>query len=92
VTLRGVKIQSAKTAKGQEPGGRWLCVRLAQTLEHSESYLGQFFGRMRAKTGRAEAITAVAHKLARIFYTLVRTGRAYDESVLAKAAVRQRAR
>jgi transposase len=47
---------------------------------------------MRAKLGRAEAITAVAHKLARIFFTLVRTGHAYDESALAKAYLQQRAR
>lgn len=89
--ITGGKIQSAKTRKGKSRAA--LALRqAAQTLEHSESYLGQFFRRMRAKTGRAEAITAVAHKLARIFYTLVRTGRAYDESVLAKAAVRQSAR
>ena len=47
---------------------------------------------MRAKLGRAEAITAVAHKLARIFFALVSKGQAYDESALVKADARQRLR
>jgi hypothetical protein len=34
----------------------------------------------------------VAHKMARIFYTLVTTGKNYDESALAKADARQRER
>jgi len=88
--ITGGKILSAKTRPGKSRAA--LALRqAAQTLEHSENHLGQFFRRMRAKLGRAEAITAVAHKLARIFFAMVRTGQAYDESALAKADVRQRA-
>jgi len=89
--ITGGKVHSARTSKGESRAA--LALRqAAQTLEHSENHLGQFFRRMRAKLGRAEAITAVAHKLARIFFTLVRTGRAYDESALAKVDVQQRVR
>jgi transposase len=88
--ITGGKILSAKTRPGKSRAA--LALRqAAQTLEHSENHLGQFFRRMRAKLGRAEAITAVAHKLARIFFAMVRTGQPYDESALAKADVRQRA-
>ena len=47
---------------------------------------------MRARLGPAAANTAIAHKLARIFYHLVTTGEAYDESVFAQDQERQRQR
>ena len=56
----------------------------AQTLHHSQSALGAFYRRMRSKLGAPAAITATAHKLARIFYHLVTTKEAYDESIFAK--------
>ena len=40
----------------------------AQSLSHSRSVLGAYFRRMRAKLGAPKAITATAHKLARILY------------------------
>lgn len=56
----------------------------AQTLHRSQSVLGAFYRRMRAKLGAPGAITATAHKLARIYYHLVTTRTAYDESVFAQ--------
>lgn len=53
----------------------------ARTLHHSQSYLGTYYRSMRARLGAPKAITAVAHKLARILFHLLRTGEAYDESV-----------
>lgn len=55
----------------------------AQSLHHSQCALGQFYRRMRSKLGPAPAITATAHKLARIFFHLVTTREAYDESLFA---------
>jgi transposase len=49
----------------------------ATTLERSESALGGFFRRMKARLGAAEAVTATAHKLARIIYRLIKHGEAY---------------
>jgi len=39
---------------------------------------------MKSRLGAPKGITATAHKLARIIYTLVTTRREYDESVFAK--------
>lgn len=49
----------------------------ASTLERSQSALGGFYRRMKARLGAAEAVTATAHKLARITYRLVKHGEAY---------------
>jgi transposase len=44
----------------------------ARALTRSQSSLGQFYRRMRAKIGPPKAITATAHKLARIVYHLLK--------------------
>ena len=62
----------------------------AQSLFRSQSVLGGFFRRMRAKLGAPKAITATAHKLARIIYHLVTTRQPYDESRLAAAEAAHR--
>jgi transposase len=49
----------------------------ASSLERSQSALGAFARRMKARLGAAEGITATAHKLARIVYRLVKHGEAY---------------
>lgn len=64
----------------------------AQSLHRSESALGAYLRRMRAKLGPPGAITATAHKLARIFYHLVTTGAAYEESVFAAGEAQHRKR
>lgn len=61
----------------------------AQGLHKSESYLGDYYRRMRARLGAPPAITAAAHKLARIVYHLVTTKEAYDESVFQRADERR---
>jgi transposase len=55
----------------------------AQSLHHSKSALGDFYRRMRAKLGAPKAITAAAHRLARIIFHLVTTHQQYDEVRLA---------
>ena len=57
----------------------------AQSLQKSESALGVFYRRMRAKLGAPKAITAAAHKLARIIFHMLTTRQGYDESVFARA-------
>jgi transposase len=49
----------------------------ATTLERSQSALGGYYRRMKARLGAAEAVTATAHKLARIVYRLIKYGEAY---------------
>ena len=50
----------------------------AQSLTHSSSALGGYYRRMCARLGAPEAITAIAHKLARIFYHLWKHGGTYQ--------------
>jgi transposase len=56
----------------------------ASCLYHAKNYLGEFFRRMKFRLGAPQAITATAHKLARIIYHMLRTKEAYAESILAK--------
>jgi transposase len=49
----------------------------AQSLSRSQSALGAFYRRIRAKHGPAVANTATAHKLARIFYLMLKNRTAY---------------
>jgi transposase len=56
----------------------------AQSLHNHKSYLGDYYRSQRARHGAPKAIKNVAHKLARIFYHLVTTRQAYDETVFAR--------
>jgi hypothetical protein len=56
--------------------------------KHSASPLGGHFHRMRVKLGSPQAITASAHKFARITYHRITTGQTYDESIFARNGTR----
>jgi transposase len=60
----------------------------AQSLHHSKSALGDFYRRMRAKLGAPKAITAAAHKLARIIFHLISTRQEFDDSKIAADQLR----
>jgi transposase len=49
----------------------------ATTLERSQTALGAYYRRMKAKLGGAEGVTATAHKLARILYRMLTHGDQY---------------
>jgi transposase len=49
----------------------------AACLHHRQSALGAFFRRMKARLGAPKAITATAHKLARLVYSMLKHGTAY---------------
>lgn len=51
----------------------------AVSLEHSDSALGAYYRRMRARHGAPSAITATAHKLARIIYFMLKERKAYQD-------------
>lgn len=51
----------------------------ANALSRSQSANGAFFRRLRARLGSPKAITATAHKLARIFYCLWTKGGEYQD-------------
>jgi transposase len=51
----------------------------AATLSRSMSALGAFYRRIKARSGGKQAITATAHKIARIYYALLTQGATYVE-------------
>ena len=53
----------------------------AHSLHHTDNYLGEFFRRMSRRLGRPQAITATAHKIARIVFHLLNTKEPFDETV-----------
>ena len=55
----------------------------ASCLQRSQRALGAFFRRMNARLGTPKAITATAHKLARLIYTMLKHGTAYVRQSLA---------
>jgi len=89
--VSGGRVLSAKTRKVKSRAATALRLA-AHSLHHSHSALGDFYRRMRARLGAPKAITATAHKLARLLYHLLTTGQAYDESVFARNEERYRQR
>jgi len=47
----------------------------------SDSALGDYCRRMKAKLGKAEGITATAHKLSRVIYGMIHSKQPYDEAI-----------
>ena len=87
----GNKVQSSKTRKGKNRAAHAL--RLAAWgLMRSKSALGAYLRRQRSRLGAPKAITATAHKLARILYGMVRYGWAYVKKSEAEYAEQVKAR
>jgi transposase len=72
----GGKILSSKT----KPCANKVATALrmaAMTIGRTQTSLGAYYRRIKARGGAPKAITAVAHKLARIIYGMLSTGRPY---------------
>ena len=81
--ISGGKRLSAKTRVVKSRVAKALRMA-AQSLHRSQSYLGSYYRRMRTRLGTPKAITAAAHKLARVIYHLLTTRQSYEESVFAR--------
>jgi hypothetical protein len=82
--VSGGRVLSTHTRKVKSRVATALRIAV-QSLHRSQSSLGAYYRRMRARMGPAKATTAAAHKLARILYVLVTTGQPYTESAFAEA-------
>ncbi len=51
----------------------------AVSVGRSDSELGAYYRKMQARKGPGAGITATAHKMARIYYSLVKKGQEYEE-------------
>lgn len=74
--ITGGKVKSSKTRRVVNRAANAFRMA-AQALSRSQSALGAFYRRMKARLGGPKAITATAHKIARIFYHVWSTGDAY---------------
>jgi hypothetical protein len=81
--ITGGKILSSKTKTSSNRAAAAFR-QAAVSLERSDSELGAFYRRKKAHLGSAKAVTATAHKIARVYYHLMKTGEEYlDEGAQA---------
>jgi transposase len=74
----GGKVLARHVPRAQNRAAQALRIA-AQTLARSQSALGGFYRRMRAKHGAAPAVVATAHKLARIVYHMLKYRQDYHD-------------
>ena len=77
--ISGGKLLSSKTKSSDNRAAQALRMAAA-SLYRSKTAIGAFFRRMRARLGAPKAITAAAHKLARILYRMLTEGVNYREA------------
>jgi transposase len=78
--ISGGQVLSSRTRPTKNRAA--LALRLAaHSLHKSQTFLGDYLRRMKARFGPPKAITAVAHKLARIVYHLITRQQEYDATV-----------
>lgn len=76
--ITGGKLISSKTKKVANRAS--LALKLAAaSLRSSKSSLGAYYRRMCSRMDKAKAITAVAHKLARLIYMMLTKGEEYTD-------------
>jgi transposase len=72
----GGRVKSSRTRPGSNRAANALKLG-ASTLHRNKAGLGAYYRRMKSRLGPGKAITATAHKLARLVYNLLRHGGAY---------------
>lgn len=75
--ISGGKLLGVRTRKVPNRVANALRIA-AKSLQRSQNALGAFFRRMSSKLGYQEAVTAVAHKLARIIYAMIKFKSSFD--------------
>ena len=77
--ITGGRVISSKTKPSASRAAAALRLA-ANALHRSDSALGAFLRRKKAQLGAPKAITATAHKLARLIYTMLRYGQEYVDA------------
>jgi transposase len=77
--ISGGKVLSSKSRPTASRAAGILRMAAA-SLHHSASALGAYYRRMAARIGKPQAVTATAHKLARIVYSMLKHGTAYVDA------------
>ena len=76
--ITGGKVMSSKTKRVANRAAQALRLAAA-ALRTSQSALGAYFRRMCARMDKPKAVTAAAHKLARLIYTMLTKGEEYTD-------------
>ena len=76
--VSGGKLLSSRVPKRKNPVGQVfrLC---ANAVSGSDNSMGYYFRRIRSRAGHVSAIVATAHKMAEIFFIMIRDKTEYDE-------------
>ena len=77
--ITGGRVKSSKTKPSASRAAAALRLA-ANALHRSDSALGAFLRRKKAQLGAPKAITATAHKLARLIYSMLRYGQEYADA------------
>ncbi len=89
--ISGGKVLRSRTLKAHNRAGQ--AFRLAaQAVGRTQTALGAYFRRMRAKHGPQKAIVATAHKLARIFYFMLKHRKPFHDIGVEEYDKRERQR
>ena len=76
--ITGGKVMSGKTKRVANRAAQALRLAAA-ALRSSKSALGAYFRRMCSRMDKPKAVTAAAHKLARLIYTMLTKGEEYTD-------------
>ena len=76
----GGKIVSTRMMKKKNAAGQTLKMA-SQSLWRSKSSIGNFYRKMKARSGGKGAVLATAHKIARTIYVLIKEQKEYDPEV-----------
>jgi hypothetical protein len=76
--ISGGKVLSSRSRRTKNRATTLLRIA-AVNIGKTQTALGAFYRRLAARVGKAKAVTATARKLAVLFYTLMRYGKAYVE-------------
>ena len=84
--ITGGKIVSSKMLKRKNKVGQALR-QCAMTLSRSKDALGEYYRRVKSRTGGIQANVATAHRLAVIIYNMVKNKTEYDESKVSRPSL-----
>jgi len=79
--ISGGKMLSSKRMKKKNKAGQIL-KQAASTISNSKDPLGDYYRKMRSKLGGKGAVTATAHKLARIIYTMLLNKSEFNSEII----------
>ena len=89
--VSGGKVLSSRTRASNNRAAQAFR-QAAVSVGRSESEMGAYYRRMQGRKGPGAAITATAHKLARLYYSMVKNGQEYEEGRAEAYQERQRER